>query len=125
MVLLGQARAVLPAAALSALLLLVLVPGRAKRGWALVAVGCGLAASIGPVFDVYDSVSGTQLPSDGTLRDAAVAVVLASIGAGAAWTAALTAFRRFERRLPAFRRLAWPSLMLLVVVVGVAALVAI
>ena len=69
--LLGQTRAVVPAVAVSALLLLVAVPGRTRRAWALVVAGAGVAACIGPVLDVYDSVRGARPPADAQLRDAA------------------------------------------------------
>ena len=68
LVLLCQTRAVVPAVLLSALLLVVAVPGRTRRGWALVVAGVGVAACIGPVLDVYDSVRGSRPPQDSELR---------------------------------------------------------
>ena len=44
LVLLGQTRAIVPAVALSALLLLVAVPGRTKRAWALAIAGAGVTS---------------------------------------------------------------------------------
>jgi tetratricopeptide (TPR) repeat protein len=122
LVLLGQTRAVVPAAALSVVLMLVAVPGRTRRAWALAAVIAGVAACLGPVLDVYESVQGTQ-PPDAALREAAGAILLASAGAGALWALALVAARRFGPRLGSARRFAWAPLAVvavLVVAVGLA-----
>jgi UDP-GlcNAc:undecaprenyl-phosphate/decaprenyl-phosphate GlcNAc-1-phosphate transferase len=124
MVLLGQTRAVLPAAALSALLLVAAVPGRAKRGWILVVAGAGIAVCLGPVLEVYDSVQGNRPPADATLRDAALAIVLAAVGAGAVWAGALGVFRWLEGRVGGLRRFAWVPLALLAAVVAISVLVA-
>jgi hypothetical protein len=124
MVLLGQTRAVVPAAALSAVLLLVAVPGRTKRAWAIVVAGTGIAACVGPVLDVYDSVRGSAPPADGELRDAALAIVVASAAVGALWAGAMTAVGRMGNRVASVRRFAWAPLALgtaVVVAVGLAA----
>jgi UDP-GlcNAc:undecaprenyl-phosphate/decaprenyl-phosphate GlcNAc-1-phosphate transferase len=111
LVLLGQTRAIVPAVALSALLLLVAVPGRTKRAWALAIAGAGVAACIGPVLDVYDSVRGTGPPGDGELRDAAIAALLASAAAGAVWAGMLAIVGRFSGRpMATARLLGWAPL---------------
>ena len=56
LVLLGQTRAVVPALLASVLVLLLFVPGRTRRAWALAAVACGVAVALGPVLEVYESV---------------------------------------------------------------------
>jgi UDP-GlcNAc:undecaprenyl-phosphate GlcNAc-1-phosphate transferase len=94
LVLLGQTRAVVPAAAISALLLLTAVPGRTKRGWALCLVAGGIVACSGPVLSVYDSVTSAHGPSDLVLRKAALAILVASVSAGVVWAAAVATVRR-------------------------------
>ena len=79
LVLLGQTRAVVPAVAVSALLLLAAVAGRTRRAWALVVVGAGIASCLGPVLDVYESVRGARPPADPDLQEAAIAILLASV----------------------------------------------
>ena len=53
---LSQTRGILPATALSAVVILLVVPGRARRVWVLVAVGVGLAAIAQPLLDVYSDL---------------------------------------------------------------------
>ena len=110
LVLLGQTRAVIPAAAASSLLVLAAVPGRAKRGWALLLIGAGIAACSGPVLDVYDSVARAPAPDDTVLRDAAVAVLLASVSVGGLWAAAIATVPRLGSIGLAARRFAWVPL---------------
>jgi O-antigen ligase/polysaccharide polymerase Wzy-like membrane protein/tetratricopeptide repeat protein len=86
LVVLTQSRAAIPAVAASALLMLVLLPGRTTRGWALLVAGAGVAASLPAVLDVYGEFSDqATLPSDATVRSAAAAACAAAIGAGALW----------------------------------------
>jgi hypothetical protein len=81
-----QSRAAVPAVALSALLMLVLLPGRTTRCWALLVAGAGVAVSLPAVLDVYGEFSEqATLPSDETVRSAAAAACAAAIGAGALW----------------------------------------
>jgi UDP-N-acetylmuramyl pentapeptide phosphotransferase/UDP-N-acetylglucosamine-1-phosphate transferase/tetratricopeptide (TPR) repeat protein len=125
LVLLGQTRAVLPAAGLSALLLLLVVPGRTKRAWALAVAGAGIAVCAGPVLDVYDSVRGGSPPADGEAREAALAVLLASAAAGAVWAGTVAVVGRMGERTSRAGRFAWAPLAVgavLVLAVAVAAL---
>ena len=120
LMLLGQTRAIAPAVALSALLLLVAVPGRTKRAWALVVAGAGIAACIGPVLDVFDAVRGPT--ADDALRDAAVAILLASAAAGVVWGGVMAVAGRMGERASRAGRLAWAPLAVgavVVVAVGV------
>jgi UDP-N-acetylmuramyl pentapeptide phosphotransferase/UDP-N-acetylglucosamine-1-phosphate transferase/tetratricopeptide (TPR) repeat protein len=110
LVLLGQTRAIIPAAALSALILLVAVPGRVKRAWALTVAAAGIAACIAPVLEVYDSVRGESPPADDKLRDAALAIFLASAAAGAVWAIASVGVRRLGERAARVGRFAWAPL---------------
>ncbi len=82
---LGQTRALIPAVLLSTLVLVVVVPGRVRRGLALVVVAGGVAACLGPVLEVYDSTPRASQPSSDSLSDAAIAVVVAAMAAGAVW----------------------------------------
>jgi UDP-GlcNAc:undecaprenyl-phosphate GlcNAc-1-phosphate transferase len=122
LLLLGQTRAVVPAAAVSALIVVVAVPGRTRRAWALAVVAAGVAASAGPVLDVYDSVRGTRTPGDADLRDAAVAILLASAAAGVAWALAVAAVARLGGRAAPARRLAWAPLVAAIAVLVTVAL---
>jgi UDP-GlcNAc:undecaprenyl-phosphate/decaprenyl-phosphate GlcNAc-1-phosphate transferase len=122
LVLLPQTRAVVPAAAASTLLLLAAVPGRTTRAWALVAAGAGIAACAGPVLDVYDSFRSSGAPDDDQLRDAALAIVLASSAAGLVWAAAMGATGRLRGWIAPMRPLAWAPLGLAAVVLVAAVL---
>ena len=123
LVLLGQTRAVLPAVALSVLVMLAALPGRTRRGWALAVVAAGVAACSGPVLDVYDSVGSGRAPSDDVLRDAAVAMLIASAAVGAVWAAGLTAVNRLGSRMEHARRFGWVPLAFGAAVAVVVALV--
>ena len=128
LVLLGQTRAVLPALLLSAAVLLTVVPGRTKRGWALVAVAAGLAAALAPVLDVYDSVPpGGTRPDAAVIQEAAIAIILGAALAGAGWAALLAIAPAVSRRVGAGRAkvVAWAPLTVVVLVAGVGALSAI
>ena len=86
---LGQSRGAILAAAVTGIVVLVLVAGRLRRTAALlVAAGC-LAPAITVVLDVYrESADADRLPG------AAVALVLASMTAGAIWAVLVALERR-------------------------------
>ena len=111
LVLLGQTRAIVPAVLLSVVFLLVAVPGRTRRAWALVVAAAGVGACIGPVLEVYDSVDGARTPGDPQLRDAALAILLASVGAGALWAAATAAVARLSDSKTRVLRFGWVPLV--------------
>jgi UDP-GlcNAc:undecaprenyl-phosphate GlcNAc-1-phosphate transferase len=103
LVLLSETRAIVPAIAISALVLLLLVPGRVRRGWAIVAIALSVAAISGPLLHVYD-VAGNQVDPD-SVRDAALAVAIGSLVAGAVWAALMAATQRIATFAgPATRR---------------------
>ena len=83
---------------------LVVVPGRTRRAWALVVAGAGIAACLAPVLDVYDSVRGGRPPADSELREAALAILLASAAVGAIWAGAVAIVARLGKRAVAARR---------------------
>jgi len=101
----GQTRAVIPAALASIVILVLVLPGRVRRAWALLAIAVGLAIALGSILDVFGSVrEAAQGPDAGTLRGAVVALLLASLLAGAifaagSWLAARVAERVGVRSL--------------------------
>jgi hypothetical protein len=109
-VVLTQSRAAVPAVAVSGLLMLVLLPGRTTRGWALLVAGAGVAVSLPAVLDVYGEFSDqATFPSDATVRSAAAAALAAAIGAGAVWGMVCAAIPRFSR--PSLRRVSVGALV--------------
>jgi UDP-GlcNAc:undecaprenyl-phosphate GlcNAc-1-phosphate transferase len=127
-VLLGQTRAVLPALLLSMFVLLLIVPGRTRRAWALASMACGVAVALGPVLEVYDSVGGgTAHPDAGVIREAALAIALGAVISGALWAALMTAGPALSRSLGAkrSRTLVWVPLGVAALVAGVIGLAAV
>ena len=115
LVVLTQSRAAVPAVAASALLMLVLLPGRTTRGWALLVAGAGVAVSLPVVLDVYGEFSEqVALPSDATVRSAAAAACAAAIGAGAVWGIACSVAPRVVR--PSHRRVSVGALVAIALV---------
>jgi O-antigen ligase len=103
LVVLTQSRAAVPAVAISALLMLALLPGRTTRGWALLVACAGVAVALPAVLDVYGEFSDeATFPADATVRTAAAAACAAAIGAGAIWAIACSALAQVWR--PWFRR---------------------
>jgi tetratricopeptide (TPR) repeat protein len=82
---LSQTRAVLPAVALSAVVMLAVVPGRPRRVWVLAAIGLGLLAISQPLLDVYRESKDSLAPDPELVRDAAQLTLLAAAVVGAAW----------------------------------------
>jgi UDP-GlcNAc:undecaprenyl-phosphate GlcNAc-1-phosphate transferase len=120
LVLLSQTRAVVPAIVISAAAMLALVPGRVRRGWALAAVAVAVGAIAPVVLHVYDQAAVTV--SAGSARGAALAIVGAAIGAGAAWGLATAASSRPQLATQAARRVATIALVGFAVAVSGAAL---
>ena len=88
LLLLSQTRGILPATALSAAVVLVVVPGRARRVWVLVAVGLGLAAVAQPLLDVYSDLPEGATHADRELVEHAGKLILLAAGAvGVGWAA--------------------------------------
>jgi UDP-GlcNAc:undecaprenyl-phosphate GlcNAc-1-phosphate transferase len=119
---LGQTRAIVPALLLSALALMAIVPGRVRRGWALIAIAAGVAACLGPVLDVYDATGTTGHPPADRLRAAGVAIVVAALAAGGVWALGGWGAARLGARLERRRALLLAGAPL--VALGVAAVVA-
>jgi hypothetical protein len=109
---LTESRAVIPATVLSAVLVLLCAPQRARRAVNLIIVAASLAAMLPWTLAVYSAG-----PSEGRLRAAALAILLASLGAGAVRLAVARAASRVSA--PAIRRLG--AALLAVAAVGLAA----
>lgn len=103
LLMLSQARGVVPALLVSAVVVLALVPGRARRIWVLVAVGVTLAAISGPVLDVYQDAADAT--NTGAVEPAGRAILLAAVVLGVAWALLQFLFERTTRRAnPAVRK---------------------
>jgi UDP-GlcNAc:undecaprenyl-phosphate GlcNAc-1-phosphate transferase len=86
LVLLSQTRSVLPAFAVSAVVLLAFVPGRTVRLLALLALAAAVATFAAPLLDVYGgSAGGDQPPDKATTRLAGLAALGAAAAATALW----------------------------------------
>jgi len=124
---LGQTRAIVPALVVSALVLVVALPGRAARLWALVAVAAGVALAAGPLVDVFDSGGAFGTPNTQTLRTGVLTLLAVSAAVGAVWAGLRWLVGRSSERVGP-RRLAVAStagLLVLAMVVSVAGLAAV
>lgn len=93
---LTQSRAVLPALALSLLLVLALADGRLRRASALLLTFVAVGAAMPALLDVLDqdaAVPGSR-PTDAVLRSAGLLAILTACAAGAVWAAARGLARR-------------------------------
>lgn len=102
LVLLAQTRAVIPAVLIAAAVLVVALPGRQRRCWALLAIGAGVAAASGALLDVYGEAGPSGTPDEQTVRTAIVVLLVASMVVASAWTLLRAAIER--QRSPVARR---------------------
>lgn len=86
------------ATVLSALAVVVFVPGRLRTAWALLVIGSGLAFATIEVLDVLPS-SNDGVIDPAAARTAALAVVASALGAGAVWGLASAARAETRDRL--------------------------
>jgi hypothetical protein len=91
---LSQTRGVLPATAASGLVVLLLVPGRARRIWALAAIGLGLVAISAPLLDVYQNIPEGQQADPELVKLAARRILLAAVVVAVAWAVAQAVLER-------------------------------
>ncbi len=82
---LSQARAIVPALVLSAAALLLVVPGRLRRAWALLFLLAGVAAALPWLLDVYDIGALGRVPADAVFRNAALAILASAAVVAVAW----------------------------------------
>ena len=85
LLLIGQTRGVLPGVAVSAAALVLLVPGRGRRLWVLIALGAGLAAVSAPLLDVYQAADDKGGLTDQIAKDAALPILLGALALGLIW----------------------------------------
>jgi len=93
---LSQTRGVLPATAASGLVVLLLVPGRARRIWALAVIGLGLVAISNPLLDVYRNIPEGLAADPELVRFAARRIVLAAVAVGVVWGLAQALLARLK-----------------------------
>lgn len=125
---LTQSRAVVPAIVLSAVLVLLCTGGRTRRAVNLLLVGASVAAGLPWTLAVYSTggaAARNLLPSHGVLRAAAVAMLVAALGAGLAglMLSRLTQRLQPERRQQAIRRLGWTLAVVSILALGVGSVV--
>jgi len=89
LILLSQSRGAAIAVLASVGVALLVVPGRVRRAYALMAVGAGVALAAGPLLNVYDAF-GIGRPLGTAAQDAIRAALLSSVLVGVVW-GALTA----------------------------------
>lgn len=95
--LLAQSRGALITLATSVLIVLAVLPGRLRRGAALVAVGVAAAVAYGSLSGIYDAfTAGAAGDLPGAVRTAGIAIVLTAIGFGVAWAALVRAHGRLD-----------------------------
>lgn len=124
---LTQSRGAVLALVVSAAVILIVVPDRLHRAWAMVAIAAGVAVSIPALVDVINA-GGPNLttPSSETLRGAAEASLAGGVAAGGLWTLASFVARALSRRSEATNRsLRWLSIAGISLIAVVAAAVAI
>lgn len=99
MAILTQSRGGALALAATTAALLIVVPGRLPRAWALVAISLGVAISLPALRDVINAgQNGLTTPPDSTLRAAAQASLAGGAVAGAGWAAAASGAAALSRR---------------------------
>ena len=89
LIVLGQSRGAVIAAAASLLIVVALLPGRLRRLVALIVLALCLAPALPSLLDVYSSDA-----DDDALHDGAIALLLASGAAGAIWALLVALERR-------------------------------
>jgi O-antigen ligase len=102
---LTQSRAVVPAAVLSAVLVIACAGGRTRRAVNLILVGASVAVALPWTLAVYSTGGAAgrlQLPSHDLLRAAGAAILVAALGAGAL----RLALSRVSEAMPPARRAA-------------------
>jgi len=97
LVLLCQSRGSAVAAVASAVIVLVVAPGRQRRCFALLVLAGGLMLARSTLLDVYDAAQAAGLfapPPDSAVKDAATTLLLAAAAIGAVWAVVVQAVDR-------------------------------
>jgi hypothetical protein len=90
LLILSETRGVIPAVVVSAVVILLVVPGRARRVWALVVIGIALAAIGQPLLDIYRELPKGSQADPEMVRRAGQQILLAAAAAGVVWAVAQT-----------------------------------
>ncbi len=91
---LSQTRGVIPATAASALIVLLLVPGRPRRIFALGLIGLGVVAISAPLLDIYENVPEGMAADPQLVEFAAKRILIAALVVGVVWGVAQWALSR-------------------------------
>jgi tetratricopeptide (TPR) repeat protein len=102
LVVLAQTRAILPALAISGLVLLAAVPGRVRRAWVLAVVLGAVLAALDPLLAVYES--GQLAPEGDVLRRAVLWALVVSASCGVVWGGIVAASSRLTSDGTEWRR---------------------
>ena len=100
LLLLTQSRGLAAAAVVSVVIVMAVLPGRVARGWLLVLVVAGLAASAPALLDIYQGGNGARADTS-TVHHAAKIALIAAASVAAAWGGALLLIRPMANRDPA------------------------
>jgi O-Antigen ligase len=102
---LTESRGTVLAFAASAAAVLLLVPGRNRRGWILLTLLVGLALVWGPLSDVTETLRPNQFaPPEDAIRSAAERSLLVAVAVGAFWAVASWAVAAARTRSPGLGR---------------------
>jgi O-antigen ligase len=121
---LSQARGIALAAAVSSVIILLVVPGRITRLWVLLVILAGVGVALGPLLDVWRSATGVAPPSGASVRHAGYWALAAALATGLVWGLTIQADRWISPRSPSLRAglaKATRATLVLVLVAGVAA----
>ena len=126
---LTESRGTVFAFAASAALVLLLVPGRNRRGWILLALLAGLALGWGPLSDVTEALKPNQFaPPEDSIRLAAERSLLVAAAVGAFWglaswavAAARSGSQGFARSLPRISAAVLAAIAVVAAITAVAA----
>ncbi len=119
LLLLSQSRGAALALLVTVVVVLALLPGRARRTWALITAFVAVAAAAPALLDVYSSSRNVPV-SASTVHAAALSVIAAALGAGIAWGLVAAAVRR--QPAERLRRVSTALLFALVLAAGGVAL---
>lgn len=115
---LTQTRAAIPAAVLSVLVLMVIAPGRTRRGWLLVVSALGPLVAVSSALHVYDAPKLSS-PPDSVTQPAGRAILLGALLTGIVWLIAELGRAAIIKRSTAHASRAASGVLVAVTVLGV------